>query len=149
MAVERKESSPGDAAAEPSQKRAKLAARWGGREELLQDGFIPVVRPFVKYASQLKPHGLNPAESLFIINLLYHKWDAKKPYPSYKTIAGRMGVSIQYTRDIARRLERKGLILREVRVGRPNRFDLQPLFDALSKHVAETEALKTTPPKAA
>lgn len=132
-------------AEEPTRKRPsdRLVARYGGHAELLTDGFVPVARTYVKYAAQLKPHGLVPAESLFIINLLYHKWDAQRPYPSYKSIAARMGVSVQYARDLARRLERKGFIRREVRVGRPNLFDIQPLLDKLAAHVAAEAAKKT------
>jgi len=124
---------------QPDQKRgeklARLAQRWGGHTIILNDGFTPVPRSFLKYAAQLKPYSLTPAESLFVLNLMFFKWDARSPFPSYATLASRMGVSVQYTRDIARKLERKGLMLRTVRRGQPNEFDLQPLFDALAKHV--------------
>ena len=37
-------------------------------------------------------------------------------------------------------MEKKGLMNRTVRVGKPNQFDLQPLFDALAKHVEKQMA---------
>ena len=93
----------------------------------------------------MKPHSLTPAESLFVINLMYHKWDAASPYPSYKTLAGRMGISVQYARDIARALETKGYLKRQVRVGQTNRFDLNPMFVALDKHIQDQRILEIAP----
>ena len=55
-------------------------------------------------------------------------------------MAKRMGISIQYARDLARKLERKDYMSREVRRGRSNKFDLQPLFDALDQHITVAKA---------
>jgi len=113
----------------------QLAIRWGGHTVILGDGFTPVPRSFLKYAAELKPYSLGPAEVSFVLNLMYFKWDERAPFPSYATLAGRMGISVQYARDIARKLARKGFLIRTIRRGLPNQFDLQPLFDALAKHV--------------
>lgn len=118
-----------------STKLQKLAIRWGGHSVILENGFTAVPRSFLKYAAELKPFSLGPAEMSFVLNLMYFKWDARAPFPSYKTLADRMGISVQYARDIARKLERKGFLTRTVRRGLPNQFDLQPLFDALARHV--------------
>ena len=116
-------------------KKKKLAVRWGGHLILLDDGFVPVPRSFMRFAAKLTPYPLTMAQQLFVLELMYHKWDANRPYPSYATIAARMGRSVAYIRDVARDLEKRGYLTREVRVGRSNRFDLQPLFDALARHV--------------
>jgi len=120
-------------------KRKNIALRWGGHDSLVSDGFVPVARNFLKFAALL-PKPLSPAEQLFVLNLMFHKWDGKRPYPSYATLAKRMGISVQYARDIARKLERKDYMSREVRSGRSNRFDLQPLFDALDQHITVVKA---------
>ena len=86
---------------------------------------------------------------MFVTELMYHKWDERKPFPSYKTIAERMGISIPYARSTARALERKGYLVRIVRIGRPNEFDLQPLFDAVARRVAEESAAASAEKKAA
>ena len=53
------------------------------------------------------------------------------PFPGYRAIAERMGMSVPYTRKIARSLEDKNLLKRQVRRGQTNRFDLTPLFKRL------------------
>ncbi len=63
---------------------------------------------------------------------MVHKWDARLPYPAYRTIAERMGISSVYARRLARKLVMKGYLNRRLRVGRTARFDLQPLFDQLA-----------------
>src|SRR5687767_10895280 len=83
-------------------KLAKLANRWGGHVCIFSDGFTPVPRTFLKYAANLKPYSLTPTQMVFVTELMYHKWDEKKPFPSYKTIAARMGISVQYARSMAR-----------------------------------------------
>ena len=54
------------------------------------------------------------------------------PYPSYATLARRMGITPKMARRYAQNLERKGFLLRIRRGGgNTNRFDLTPLFDKL------------------
>jgi hypothetical protein len=124
-------------AAKKKAKMKKIAVRWGGHAVITGDGFVPVPRRFLRYASKL-PFPLSPAEQLFVLNLMFHKWDSAKPFPSYATLATRMGVSLQYARDIGRKLSAKGYLVREIRRGRSNRFDLAPLFSALA-HVIDVE----------
>jgi len=112
-----------------------LITRWGGHEVLARDGFVPVVVTYLKNAGQLKPHPLSPVETLFVLQLMVHKWDARAPHPSFKTLATRMGISLQYARRIARDLETKGYLRRRMRVGTTTRFDLTPLFAHLASHV--------------
>jgi hypothetical protein len=113
-----------------------VVTRWGGDSALLVDGFVAVPTVFLKHFSELNP-SLTPTEALFIIELMVFKWDQRAPYPSYKSLAARMGVSEVYTRKLARTLQQKGFLSREERVGATNRFDLTPLFSQLSKHLRQ------------
>lgn len=128
-----------DASVKKQQQMERLAKRWGGHVSIFSDGFTPVPRTFLKYAAQLQPYPLTPTQVVFVTELLYHKWDEKMPFPSYATIAERMGISVQYARSTARSLEKKGYLRRIKQVGRPNLFDLQPLFDAVAAKVAQEQ----------
>jgi len=66
-----------------------------------------------------------------VLHLMDFKWDEKHPFPGYKRLGLRMGVSDKMARRHAQSLETKGYLKREMRVGQTNRFDLIPLFDAL------------------
>ena len=118
-----------------------IVARWGGHEVLNSNGWVPVERTFLEFACQMRPFCLNPTETLFVIQLMFHKWDGNAPYPSYRTLARRMGVSETYARKLARQLEAKGFLRRVVREGTTNRFDLGPLFEKLAACV-EQERMK-------
>jgi hypothetical protein len=63
------------------------------------------------------------------------KWGSDPPYPSYETIAQRMGISDKMARTHARNLEDKGYIRRQKRSGRTNCFDLGLLLDALDRTI--------------
>jgi hypothetical protein len=109
--------------------RSKVA-RWK-HEELFVKGYLIVPSLFLLSYAHLKPHPLTAGEALFILHLMEHKWDQRAPYPSYKTIAKRMGVSDKMVRRHAQNLEAKHYLRRLPRVGETNQFDLTPLFDAL------------------
>ena len=108
-----------------------IVARWGGDETILAEGFLPVPHVFLRFAKEI----LTPVETLFVIQLMSWKWDASAPFPDYGAIAERMGVSVPYTRKIARSLEGKNLLKRQVRRGQTNLFDLTPLFKRLVAQV--------------
>jgi transposase len=63
------------------------------------------------------------------------KWGKDSPFPSYKRIANLMGISVKMARRHAQSLEQKRLLVRQVRRGQPNRFNLEPLFQALEKRL--------------
>ena len=113
-----------------------IVERWGGDAAVLIDGFVAVPRTFLRLAGTLKP-SLTPAETLFVIQLMSWKWDERAPFPGYSSVAKRMGVSVPYARKIARSLEKKKLLRRQVRRGQTNRFDLTPLFEKLVDHVGD------------
>lgn len=106
------------------------ASRW--TEPLVKDGFTPVSNFFLKYACELRPvitHG----EMMLIIQLMLHKWDENMPYPAYKTLAKRMGISHGQARKLARALQRKGYLRRRIRENLPNKFDVGPLLAELTE----------------
>lgn len=111
----------------------EILRRWGGKQAILAEGFLAVPTTFLKYFGSLEP-SLTPAEALFVLELMVYKWDERSPFPGYRAVAERMGVSEAYTRKLARGLQTKGYLVRQARVGRTNRFDLQPLFDRLAEH---------------
>lgn len=117
---------------ERQRKMKRLAVRWGGRAVLLERGFVAVPLYFFELLSSL-PKPPTPTETVFILNLMYHKRDRRDPYPAYKTIAKRMAISVSYARDLARNLVRKQLLNLTIRVGLPNLFDLEPLFAKLAE----------------
>lgn len=106
------------------------AERWS--ERLIEHGFIPVSRTFLRNYAKLSPT-LTVGEALFVIHLFDYKRDKKPPYPSYKTLATYMGVTDKMVRLHAKRLEEKGYLKRHVRVGLPNLFDLNPLIAELER----------------
>ena len=62
-----------------------------------------------------------------------HKWDNAPPFPGFTSLAKRMGISTTAARGHARSLEGKGYLIRQMRVGTTNKFDLTKLFTALEK----------------
>lgn len=122
-----------------------LVTRWGGKDEILAEGFVGVPHTFLKYFGSLN---LTPTEAIFIIELMGYKRDERAPFPGYKVLAKRMGVSPDYARKIARGLEKKQHLRRQARRGTTNRFDLSPLFERLAMRARE-EAAKREAKKAA
>lgn len=117
-----------------------FTARWG-HEALFQKGYLVVPTLFLRYYAHLKPYPLTGGEALFVLHLMEFKWDASDPYPAYKTLAQRMGVSDKMVRRHAHSLSVKGYLHRKIRVGQTNRFDLTPLFDALLAAVKKDKDL--------
>lgn len=137
-------STPPSAAAEeplpvpiPESSRS-FVKRWKHRN-LFDRGFLVVPTLFLHHYAHLTPHPLSPGEALFVLHLMEFKWDANAPFPGYKTLAARMGISDKMARRHAQSLEAKKYLRREMRVGQTNRFDLTPLFDALSKAVEQKQ----------
>lgn len=138
-----------DAAGELQQMEVPESARsfvkrWK-HKNLFDRGFLVVPTLFLHHYAHLKPYPLTPGEALFVLHLMEFKWDAKAPFPGYKTLAARMGISDKMTRRYAQGLEAKKYLQREMRVGQTNRFDLTPLFDALSKAVDQEKKRRSKP----
>ncbi len=122
-------------ASESSGSGNRPAERW--TEILLDQGFVPVARRFLRNYSKLDPP-LTPGEALFVIHLMDFKRDSNAPYPSYGRVAGYMGISDKMVRIHAQRLERKGYLHREQSFGKTNRFNLAALFSAVEKLIHTT-----------
>ncbi len=120
-----------------------IVTRWGGDPAIMASGYVAVPLEFLKHYAKRTPYCLSQAEAIFVIQVMAFKWDAKAPFPGYKTIAARMGVSPQYARKLARALEGKGLLRRITRVGSSNAYDLRPLFATV---VARAKPRLTTEP---
>jgi predicted ArsR family transcriptional regulator len=67
------------------------------------------------------------------------KWDSKEPYPAYKTLAKRMGISDKMARRHAQSLEIKGYLKRHIRTAKANRFLLKAATEQYAKEAATTQ----------
>ncbi len=105
-----------------------VAARW--TPALTKGGWTPVSDYFLDSYRKLNPP-ITSSEALLIIHLVRHKWDDAPPFPGFKTLAKRMGITATSARNHARSLDKKGYLKRQKRVGTTNLFDLRPLFQAL------------------
>jgi len=118
--------------------RYGIARRWSAK--LVKDGFVPVVTAFLDHYHEMKPYDLTHSEAMFVIHLIRYKWDGAAPYPGYKALAKQMGVSHKSARRYALSLEQKGYLVRMVRQGETNQFDLSRLLLALEKCIEEKAA---------
>ena len=118
---------PPVAAEGPSNR--SLAIRWGS-QHLFEDGFVGVPAAFLKYYALLN---ISSGEAMFVLHLMSFKWNEKAPFPSYKTLAQRMGITSEMARRHAKSLEEKQFLRRMKRTGRSNEFDLMPLTAALEQ----------------
>jgi hypothetical protein len=109
-----------------SEKR-KLEDVWGKK---LARPFTALSRYFIDNNHRLR-YPITPTEFMLIVHLLRFKWDERMPFPAFSTLAKNMIKSEQAVRAAARSLEKKGYLQRHMVKGRPNQFDLQPLFDKL------------------
>ena len=101
--------------------------RW--TPELVEEGFTPISTFFLDNYSRLR-NPLTSQEVVFILHLVRFKWDERHPFPSFETLAERMGTSYNHVRSQATSLVSKGY-LRKVRRRTRLEFDLHPLFDEL------------------
>lgn len=106
-----------------------FAEMWAA--ELEDDGHVRISTFFLENYHHLKPYSLTHGEAMFVVHLMQHKWGKDAPYPGYKTIAKRMGVSDKTARRLAKSLEDKKYLVREVRQANTNRFHLSKLMAAL------------------
>lgn len=111
-------------------KSREVSARW--TPSLTKGGWTPVSDFYLEHYAKLDP-GMTNAEAMLVIHLIRHKWDAEMPFPGFTSLAARMGISPTAARAHARSLEKKGYLVRQMRVGTTNKFDLRPLFAALEK----------------
>lgn len=129
-----------------AQPSRQVSNRW--TEALTKQGWTPVADFFLDHYARLDPPITN-AEAMLVIHLIRHKWDDAPPFPGFTTLAKRMGISTTAARAHARSLEGKGYLIRQMRVGTTNKFDLTKLFTALEKMQAfesgKKEGIATKP----
>lgn len=119
-----------------------LATRWGNHDSLLESGWVGVPVAFLtNYGNLIQYGGLTAAEAMFVLQLMAFKWGEDAPFPSYSTLATRMGITDKQARRYAKALEDKGFLKRTARIGSSNCFDLQPLFDALAAALKASKQL--------
>src|SRR6266436_7874538 len=111
------------------QSKYPFAKKWAA--ELESDGHVQISTFFLENYHRLNPYSLTHGEAMFIVHLMQHKWGEAAPYPGYKTIAKRMGVSDKTARRLARSLEEKKYLVREIREANTNRFHPNKLMTAL------------------
>lgn len=122
----------------------KVAARW--TEPLVSGGWTVVSDFFLANYRRLVPP-LTNTEAMLVVHLMRFKWDERPPRPAYKTLAKCMGLTDTAVRGHARNLETKGCLKRRKRVGAPNWFYLEPLFEKLEvlmPEIAAEEAARKT-----
>jgi hypothetical protein len=112
-----------------------VAKRW--TTALARAGWTPISDFFIDNFHRLNPP-MTHGEAMLVVLLMRHKWDDAPPFPGFKSISKRLGISITAARQLARRLEKKGFLIREKQKGATNRFHLQPLFRALEDLQAAT-----------
>jgi Mn-dependent DtxR family transcriptional regulator len=113
----------------PTKLPRVVSSRW--TPALAKAGWTPVVNFFLDNYHRLEPEPLRYVEAMFVIHLMRHKWDGNAPYPGFRSLAKRMGISPQSARIYARKLQTKGYLVREFKTGETNRFHLKKLFEAL------------------
>jgi len=118
--------------ARPASDR-KPADRW--TQNLVKRGWTPISDFFLDNYHRLTPP-LKHSEAMFVVHLMRHKWDKAAPYPGFKAIARKMGISPEAARLHARSLDTKGYLFREMQIGQTNKFHLDNLFVALEKLMA-------------
>ena len=96
-------------------------------------GFVAVPAAFLRNYIRLN---FSNSEFVFVLRLMSSKWTDDTPYPSYKTLTQRMGIT-EMAQPYPKSLEAKGLVKRVKRTGQTNAFDLQPLTAALESLLAE------------
>ena len=118
-----------------------VADRW--TQNLAKAGWTPVSVFFLDNYHRLTPP-LKYSEAMFIIHIMRYKWDKAAPYPGFKGVAKKMGLSAEGARLLARNLEKKGYLYRQMRVGQTNRFHFDNLFAALEKLMAADKMAAAT-----
>lgn len=118
---------------ETSSKKGSRVERWGNHAEIFDEGYLAVPIKFLThYAGEEMGH-LSNNEAMLVLHLMSFKWGRDAPFPTYKTLARRMGVSEKMVRRYAQSLQKKKLLVRLFRTREANRFDLSGLFDVLRR----------------
>src|SRR4051812_25808575 len=121
----------------PARVRTDVVARWGGRQLILRQGFIPVATTFLWHGSRM---GLKPVEVLLLVHLMSYRWSTEAARPSYTKLSSRLGISVVHCRRLMRSLEHRGFVKRSEERGGNSSFDLEPLFGRLAESIEAADA---------
>ena len=103
-------------------------ARWG--EKALSKGVTVIPTAFLQHAARA---GLKPAQQLLLIHLVSYWWKASRdPFPSFKELRKRTGMSERAISGHLKVLEEKMWIGRKRRYNNSYRYDL----DRLARRIA-------------
>ena len=111
-----------------------IGSRW--TPSLAIFSWTPISDFFLDNYRQL---GISNLEAILIIHLMRHKWTVEMPFPGFKRLANRMGMTPTGVRAHARNLQKKGLLRRVKRPGKANVFDLEPLFQKLEQLIPQAQ----------
>jgi len=118
---------------EKRQRERNIQKQWTPK---LATAFTAVSDAFLRHYRDLK---LTNTEAMLLIHLISYKWDDEAPFPSFDTLANRMGLTKEQVRAHALSLVRKKCLGRTIRPGHSNLFHFEPLFEKLEKLVIEYE----------
>lgn len=113
--------------------RSANADKWGVK--VMEQGFCMI--PSLLLRAQRRLH-LNPSQLAVLLQIIDHWWDAaRKPYPSKKELASRLGIGERQVQRYITELENEGLLRRLERYAdnggrQTNMYDLQGLVDKLA-----------------
>jgi hypothetical protein len=110
---------------------ASYVRRWGSKA-VFAKGHLAVPSFFLQHYAQLDPP-LNSGEAMFVLQLMNFKWGLEAPFPAYRTIAQRMGISVKMARNHAKNLEEMNYLCRQEHTGFTTHFDLTPLLRVLAR----------------
>jgi len=121
----------------------RLTVRFG--DEILQAGFTTVPNLLLRYQATLTS---SSSELNFVLQVWYHWWDQKDPYPALGTIAERIGQSRRQVRRYSESLRDKGFLIvrerRETGLGQvTSEYDFAPLLERLRQLYREEQAETT------
>lgn len=109
-----------------------IRGRWGASLANSKSGYVTLPNVLLNYYSLL---GMSEIELVFILQVMSYKWTSAKPYPSFNTIAHKMGKSRDTVQGYARSLESKRLLKRVQRTGYSSKIDVSPLIQILEEIV--------------
>jgi AraC-like DNA-binding protein len=117
----------------------RISSRWGIPE--YDQGFTPIPESVLRYHAQL---GVTGHLFAVVIHLASFKWerDNSAAYPSYETLAQRVGVTKSYLSKLIHRLEGSGMIVTTRRTTAGGRivrteYSLEPFARACHRLMAE------------
>mgnify|MGYP000741683479 CR=1 FL=1 len=124
-------------APEKKSRKSPASQKWGAK--VMDSGFCML--PSLLLRAQRRLH-LNPTQLAVLIQIVDHWWDAgRKPYPSKKELAKRLGIGERQVQRYIAELEAAGLLKREDRFAQNHNGRLSNIYnlDGLVERLKEIE----------